>query len=228
MERIINTDVPKTLNGMPPRFDYNRLAPENILHIKRKANEIRTLFQNRGSKVYGSDVFPIGAILLDVRLKMSQQLFDVWLEVEAQIPKGLAGTYTIITRKLGHKSSKLQNLTVTALYELTLPSYPQSFLERVFSGEYVPDAKEIRQMRILPNKTASANQPIAIPETENKITDLHARLSSIAEDTLVEGDKEIKILEEKVHSLLEENEKLLEEKNYLKSQIDRIYLICKE
>lgn len=213
----MNEFTANTFDGVPSRFDYNRLTQDNTLHVKRKTKEIRLLLQNKGSRVYGSDVFPIGFILVDVRKRMSQPLFDKWLEAEAQISKDAAGRIMSIFRKFGHKSSKLQNLTISALYLLTLPSYPQPFLEKVLSGEYVPSASEVQRMRILPKTEKSVAPPeIELQNTEDDVTtvkELEIALE-IANEALAEKDNEL--------------QKLREDKRNLDSIVTYVRRICEE
>ncbi len=209
----MNDFVSNTLEGMPLRFDYTHLVPESVLYVKRKTNEVRTLNQNKGKRVYGNDVFAIGAILLEVRKRMSQPLFYAWLETEAQISRDIAARYMAIVRKFGRKASKLQNLSFSALDELTRPSYPPAFLEKVLSGEYVPNALEVKRMRIHQKEAPcqETGESTISSEAEQQITELQNRIQELIEDNTAlsrELDIANKVLEEKDKEIMEKDIKI--------------------
>jgi len=250
--------MPQPFKGMPLSFDYKYLEDDDVLYVKRKTKEIRSLNRGKGTRVYGRDVFAIGAILLDVRSKIpTQELFDAWREQEAQITESIAWTYTRVTRAFEHAASKLGNVPCTVLYELTLPSYPQPFLERILSGLYVPSLEEVRRMREHKRASASADQAnesparshndviqnisdqitlaiqqqlhaLPLTEKEGEIADLQGKVQSltenynttireleIANESLIEKDKEITEKDTKIEKLEEDNAKLSKEKGYL-------------
>lgn len=146
----MNDLVPQTLKGMPSRFDYALLSQENVLYVKRKAQEIHKLINKRRGRgrIYGRDVFPIGAILLDVNSKMPDHLFNAWYESETELTVPMVDRYMKVTKELGRKASKLGHVLYSVLYELTLPGCPQSFIDEIEAGTRIPSAKEIHEARM--------------------------------------------------------------------------------
>lgn len=198
--------IPRPLKGMPLGFDYKYLDEDDVLYVRRKTKEIRSLNRDKRSRVYGRDVFAIGSILLNVRSKMpNDDVFEAWRELEAQVTESVAKKYIKITRAFEHAASKLGNVPCTVLYELTFPSYPQSFLEKTLSGLYIPSLEEVRRMR-KPQALISTDE-IPTKSQEDVIRDISDQIALMQQQLhaspLMEKEKEIEGLQEKVQSLTE-------------------------
>jgi chaperonin cofactor prefoldin len=234
----MNEPTPKTLKGMPLRFDYSHVKSEDVLHIKRKTNEVRTLNRNKGTRVCGRDVFAIGAVLIDIGNRMPNELFSAWLETEAQISKDVARKYTIITKKLGYRASKLGNVSVTILYELTLSSYPQPFLDKVLSGTYIPNLEEVRRMRIPPSRAISTDETKSreeiIRDLSNQIEFMKRQIDTLPPSSVLiqeveklvvppDIEKQIAELQEKVQFLAKELDIANEALSEKDKEIEKLY-----
>ena len=155
-----------------------------------------------------------------------------------------------ITRMFGHKASKLENLSLTILDELTFPSYPKEWLERVLSGEHVPTLIEVRQMRIISDKPVieqpntkphailrEIKTPTIPPETEQQIAELQEQVHYLAEqvqsltkeldianEALLGKDDEIEKLQQTIESLQKDKNQLLDRLRVDSGKLSRLIM----
>jgi vacuolar-type H+-ATPase subunit I/STV1 len=202
--------IPKPLKGMPLVFDYKYLNSEkDHVRLKQLEREIHTILDSRDK-----NIFRIGELLINAKSILPLNLFLPWIETELRISRNIVQRYMKIAKNFGDKASRLGHLPYSVLYGLTLPSTPQSLIDSILSGEYIPSSvdefnarqKQERKQPIMIHSEQAKSRETTIQNLADQLAQMQQQINAMSPEIQIkevevvppEVQKEIDILKEEI------------------------------
>lgn len=164
---IETTEVLPAVQGA--LFDYSTLDVEDRIRVQSCAEAIRKLMRNTAQQIV-----EIGEYLIDVRKRLGDDKFDLWLEAEFSWHIKTAYSFMAVAEKFASQNLLDANISSSALYLLAAPSTPaearEAAVELAKQGETITKKvakavlKSVKEAKV--RKVKESTQVLPVPEPE--------------------------------------------------------------
>lgn len=170
-------------------------------------------------------VLPIGEDLIAIKNRLPHKLFIPWIESELRLSTSMVQRYMKVTKLFGDNCVHIAQLSLSTLYELSLPSIPKELVDSVLTGAYTPSERELREIN---RGQPERKEPTMIHSEKAKPRE--ATVQDIAEQ-LAKMQQQIAAMPPQVEEvvkyvtpseILEENERLRQEATKWHSEWEKI------